>query len=200
MTTTPARDTRSRIVEAAEASLRNDGYAQASTRRIAESAGVPVSQIHYHFGSRRGLMLDVLRHQNARLVARQARMYDADLPAWRQWERACDFYDEDLASGYVHVLQEMIAAGWSDPEIGAEVAAMLGAWFGLLEGAAERAATVTGGFGPLRPQDVGRLVGAAWLGAEALHLLRPGTDAFDLRDALRRMGQAIREREEARAP
>ena len=29
-----------------------DGYANLSTRRVADSAGVPLSQIHYHFGSK----------------------------------------------------------------------------------------------------------------------------------------------------
>ena len=42
-------------------------------------------------------------------------------PLWRQWERACDYLDDDLESGYVRVLQEMIAAGWSDAEVAAAV-------------------------------------------------------------------------------
>ena len=31
---------------------------------------------------------------------------------------ACDFLEDDLDSGYVRVLQEMIAAGWSNKELG----------------------------------------------------------------------------------
>jgi hypothetical protein len=27
-----------------------------------------------------------------------------------QWNRACDYLDEDIASGYVRILQELIAA------------------------------------------------------------------------------------------
>ena len=34
---------------------------------------------------------------------------------------ACDFLDADLESGYVRVLLEMTTAGWSDPEIAAEM-------------------------------------------------------------------------------
>ena len=41
-------------------------------------------------------------------------MYDAPDPLWVRWDRACDFLDADLESGYVRILQEMIAAGWSD--------------------------------------------------------------------------------------
>ena len=43
------------------------------------------------------------------------------MPLWQRWERACDYLDEDLASGYVRILQEMMAAGWSNPEIAAAV-------------------------------------------------------------------------------
>lgn len=193
-----ALDSPARIIEAAENVLCRDGFANASTRRVARAAGVPLSQIHYHFGSKRGLMLGVLRHQNGRLIARQERMYQTDAPLWLQWQRACDHYDEDLASGYVRLLQEMIAAGWSDPEIAAEVSAMLDVWTGLLEQVAMRAAALVD-YGPLSPQDVGRLVSAAWLGAEALHLLRPGDARFDLRSTLRNVGGMIRDAEERRA-
>ena len=31
-----------------------------------------------------------------------------------QWDRACDYLDEDIASGYVRILQELIAASWAD--------------------------------------------------------------------------------------
>jgi len=42
-------------------------------------------------------------------------MYAEDLPLWQRYERACDFLEDDLDSGYVRVLQEMVAANWSDP-------------------------------------------------------------------------------------
>ena len=35
-------------------------------------------------------------------------------PLWQRYEQACDFLEDDLESGYVRVLQEMIAAGWSN--------------------------------------------------------------------------------------
>ena len=78
------------------------------------AAEVPLSQIHYHFGSKQQLILAVLEAENERLLERQRTMFDGPEPLWRQWERACDFLDEDLESGYVRILQEMIAAGWSD--------------------------------------------------------------------------------------
>ena len=107
------QDTRLRILAAAKGVLLDVGYANLSTRGIAEAAGVPLSQIHYHFGSKQNLMLAVLDMENRMRLARQAAMYESDKPLWEQWLQACDFFDDDLESGYVRVLMEMTAAGWS---------------------------------------------------------------------------------------
>jgi AcrR family transcriptional regulator len=49
------QDTRLRILAAAKGVLLDVGYANLSTRGIAEAAGVPLSQIHYHFGTKQNL-------------------------------------------------------------------------------------------------------------------------------------------------
>src|SRR6185436_14862907 len=116
-------ETADRIIQAARACLLADGYARLSTRRVADEAGVPLSQIHYHFGGKQGLVLAMLREENSRLVERQRRMYGADTPLWKRYDQACDLLDDDLASGYVRVLQEMIAAGWSDRAVAEQVLA-----------------------------------------------------------------------------
>src|SRR5215475_16218159 len=89
------QDTRLRILAAAKGVLLAVGYAQLSTRGIAEAAGVPLSQIHYHFGSKQNLMLAVLDMENRARLTRQATMYEADKPLWEQWLQACDFFDDD---------------------------------------------------------------------------------------------------------
>ena len=68
-------DTRAQILAAGKTALLDVGYAGLSTRRIAEAAGVPLSQIHYHFGSRQNLVLAVLDEENAVLLERQTRLY-----------------------------------------------------------------------------------------------------------------------------
>ena len=50
-----------------------DGYAGLSTRKVAEEAGVPLSQLHYHFGSKQGLILALLEEENQRRLERQNR-------------------------------------------------------------------------------------------------------------------------------
>lgn len=189
---------RQSLVEAAEATLRELGYSRLSTRRVAERAGVPLSQIHYHFGSKQQLILAVLEDQNRRLLHRQERLYGADMPLWRQWEQACAFLEEDLESGYVRILQEMIAAGWSDPEIAEAVRGQLRGWIDLLNDVARRAEEGVGGYGPFTPEEVVALVAYAFVGIEATILLGVAEEEVPGRAALRKVGELIRTAEEAR--
>jgi hypothetical protein len=48
-------------------------------------------------------LLALLAHQNDKLLARQRTMFKGPKPLWARWLQACDFLDEDLASGYVRV-------------------------------------------------------------------------------------------------
>jgi AcrR family transcriptional regulator len=188
--------TRAVILQAARDALHDSGYSGLSTRRIAEAAGVPLSQIHYHFGSKQGLVLAVLEDENQRRLDRQQAMYGEDMPLWKQWEQACDYLEDDLASGYVRVLQEMMAAGWSNPEIGQAVRDMLGQWFVLLTGVVDRARERLGGLGPFSADEAGVLVGAPFLGVEAMILLGFSEAQIPTRSALRKFGEVIRTLEE----
>ena len=53
-------DTRMLILDAARSRLLADGYGGMSTRKVADEAEVPLSQLHYHFGSKQGLILALL--------------------------------------------------------------------------------------------------------------------------------------------
>lgn len=198
MATTTA-ETRAQILMASKSALLESGYAGLSTRRVAEAAGVPLSQIHYHFGSRHNLVLAVLEEENARLLERQARLYGAEMPLWRQWEQACDFLEEDLRSGYVRVLQEMTSAGWSDKEIAAAVRENLSGWFELLADTASKVAPRLGGLGPFTAEEVAALIGAAFLGIETMILLGFDEEALPCRSALRSIAFLLRTMEEQRA-
>jgi len=194
------QDTRLRILAAAKGVLLDVGYAKLSTRGIAEAAGVPLSQIHYHFGSKQNLMLAVLDMENQMRLARQAAMYQSNLPLWKQWQQACDFFDEDLESGYVRVLMEMTAAGWSNREIAAAVSGQVQGWFDLLAEVAQRAAEQFGSLGPFTPQELAALAGLPFLGAEAVILLGLDESKIAGRPALRKIGELLRSLEESPEP
>ncbi|MGH8946411.1 MAG: TetR/AcrR family transcriptional regulator [Acidimicrobiia bacterium] len=184
--------TKENILRAAKQALLESGYAGLSTRKIAEAAEVPLSQIHYHFGSKQGLVLEVLAEENRMLLERQRRMYQQDMPLWKQWEQACDFLEDDLESGYVRVLQEMTAAGWSDPEIAGVVKEMLGKWFSLLTEVARAAGDKIGNLGPFTPEEAAVLAGSPFLGVETMLLLGFDESEMPARSALRKVGDLLR--------
>jgi AcrR family transcriptional regulator len=194
------QDTRQRILAAAKGALLEAGYANLSTRGIAQAAGVPLSQIHYHFGSKQNLMLAVLDMENRLRLDRQAAMYQSKLPLWKQWQQACDFFDDDLESGYVRVLMEMTAAGWSNPEIAGAVSAELQGWFDLLTEVAQRAATRFGPLSPFTPAELAALAGLPFLGAETVILLALDESKIAARSALRKIGEVLRTLEERPKP
>lgn len=191
-------ETSTALLDAAKKVLRQNGYSGLSTRDVAAAAGVPLSQIHYHFGSKQQLILAVLAVQNERLLERQAAMFAGPEPLWVRWERACAFLEADLESGYVRILQELIAAGWSDPELAASVREQVGGWFELLTSVVQRTSPTVGGTDPLTPAELATLMGLLFLGAEAAILLGMAEEQLPTRSALAKLGGVIREFEAGR--
>ena len=192
-------ETRDVILDAARRGLLHDGYAGLSTRKVAVGADVPLSQLHYHFKGKQNLILAVLARENDRLLERQTALYDEPLPLWQRYDQACDFLEEDVASGYVRVLQEMIAAGWSNGGIAEAVRSLLLGWFALLADVAEEAEQRFGALGPFSAREVAALVGLLFMGGESLLLLGLESDAVPIRSTLRRVGELIRTLEEGGA-
>lgn len=190
--------TREAILEAARGTLLGSGYTGLTTRRVADAAGVPLSQVHYHFGSRQNLVLALLRQEDARRLERQRSMYRSDAPLWKRWEQACDFLEDDLESGYVRVLQEMIAAGWSDPAVATEVRSIVAGWFGLLTDVARAGEAELGGLGPFTADEAAALAATAFLGGESVLLLDVPDGVAPVKTALRRVGELLRALEEPR--
>lgn len=195
-------DARLAILEAAQATLRRDGFGGLTTRAVARAAGVQLSQIHYHFGSKEGLVLDLLEYFDRHLLKRQTRMFDDTRPLSARWRQACDFLDEDLDSGFVRLLQECTAQGWSNPPIAEKLRLLHDRWLGLLARVAEAAEPLLGPYDPFTPREVATLVGKAFLGAESVLLLGIDEKRDPIRIGLRKIGDVIeaRERKQGEAP
>lgn len=195
MKTAPKKkaDTNVALLEAARTMLHRNGYSGLSTRDVAAEAGMPLSQIHYHFGSKQGLVLGLFEYLNAQLLHRQSELFeDRSLTLSQQWDRACDYLDDDIASGYVRILQEMISASWSDPDIAKVVRAGLLGWYELIVELARKAEARLGPLGPFTPEDIGALISSAFMGAESTFLLGAEKKGVPIRRSLRRFGDLIR--------
>ncbi|SRR6266496_5064388 len=181
------------LLEAAKAVLRRSGYAGLSTREVAAEAGAPLSQIHYHFGSKQQMVLQLFEYLNTQLLERQNELFhDTSLKMSEQWDRACDYLDEDISSGYVRVLQELIAVSWHEPEVAKVIRAGLMAWVELIAGLARAAEKKIGPLGPFSAEEVGAIAASSFIGGESLFLLGLEKKGSPIRASLRRVGDLIR--------
>lgn len=188
----PKPDAKTALLEAAKRVLLDHGYAGLSTRAVAAEADTQMSQIRYHFGSKEGMVLALFEYMNAALIVRQAATFlRDDLTVSQKWARACDYLEEDLASGYVRVLQELMAVGWSNPAVGAAVRAALAQWQAVIRGLIAEIDARPGHLGPFTRDELVALVAAAFLGAETQILLGIPDRDLPLRAALRRVGDLI---------
>jgi AcrR family transcriptional regulator len=186
-------DASTALLEAAKKVLRQSGYAGLSTRAVAAEAGMPLSQIQYHFGSKLGLVLGLFEYLNAQLLDRQQAMFgNPALKLSEQWDLACEYLDDDIASGYVRVLQELIAASWADAAIAKVIRDGLMQWIDLIVEMIGKNEHKLVGLGPFSPRELGALVANAFIGAESLYLLGAERKGSPVRVALRRVGDLIR--------
>jgi len=89
-----SRETRARILAAALAEASDSGFHKTSVARIAARAGVAVGNLHYHFGSRRELLRELMGSLVADLMAR---LHAADA------DDGADFFDRQRAGLLVYL-------------------------------------------------------------------------------------------------
>lgn len=160
------RSTRALLLAAAGDVLRQEGYAATSTRAVADRAGVKLSLVHYHFGSKRGLLLAVLEDLTNGLLDRQRAMFNDDRPFADQWRTACDYLRKDIRSGYVRILWELWAAGLADAELAERWRATQRAWREIIEARLQRLQDEQDIELPMRPRALAALIGNLFEGAE----------------------------------
>jgi AcrR family transcriptional regulator len=187
--------TRLRIVDAARDVLVERGYADTSTRAVAEQAGVQLSLVHYHFGSKQQLLVAVLERENERLLERQQRLYAEPGPLADKWRTACDYLDDDLRSGYVRVLWELWVAGLANDELAERWRVTMGGWRDLLESVFESWAAELEVELPLSPRVLASLVANVFQGIEIELLAGVTEEEAPHREALEGLGRLIAQAE-----
>ena len=128
------------LLDAAERLLIAEGYAAATTRRVAEEAGLNHGLIHYYFGSMEELFVQVLERFTGGLIQRQREMYTQDIPFLEKWRAAMDYLEQDAASGYQKLWLELQALAWNRPQLRERVASVNAAWRAVLTEAFDTAA------------------------------------------------------------
>lgn len=184
--------TRARILEAARRRLCDAGYAQLNVRDIARDAGVNHALIGYHFGGKQQLVLAVLDEANKRLLERQTRMYAEPASAEAKWQQACDFYEQDLQSGFVRLLMELMGASFHDEALRREFVPRLLAWQQVVERAVADFIESSGLELPVSNRVITAWICWFWIGMEAGMTLGITEEQAHHREALEAMATLLR--------
>jgi AcrR family transcriptional regulator len=149
---TPRSTTKERIVDAALETLKEEGFAGTSARAIARRGRFNQALIFYHFGTLNDLLLAALDRTSELRMAKYAEAV-ASLDSVSEAVRvATELYREDLSSGHITVLTELIGGSLDRPDLGPEIAKRVEPWIDLTEGAVRNVmeAMGLGEFAPAR--------------------------------------------------
>jgi len=161
-------ETRARIVQAAVEALKREGFGGASARAIARTGGFNQALVFYHFGSVRDLLLAALDETSARRMARYREVVDDADDLQELVAAATEVYREDLASGHIKVLAEVIAGASSMPELGSEIVRRIEPWIDFTSDAITRVSGTLPFPIPVPPEDAAFGIVALFLGIELL--------------------------------
>lgn len=186
------QSTREAILAATFRRVVSDGYSKLNVREIAREADVTHALINYHFRNKQQLVLEVLDQANRRLLERQQRMYAQSEAVSAQWRQACEFYEEDLSSGFVKLMMELMAASFTDPVLRAEYLPRFLSWRRVVDGAVKEAIERHGLAFPVSPQAISTWIGCFWVGMEAEMALGITEPEGHHREALAAMLSLIR--------
>jgi AcrR family transcriptional regulator len=190
--------TKELILEAARESLREEGYSGTSIRAVAERAGVQLSLVHYHFGTKQSVLVAVLERENEKLLERQQALFTGPGPLSAKWRAACRFLEDDLESGYVRILWELWAAGLADEQLAARWRDATAGWRRLMADVVEEWSREVGLELPISAMAVATLVANLFQGLEVEILAGVSEDEAPHLEVLEAVAQLI-ERIEADA-
>lgn len=129
----PRGDTKEKLLRAAFESLRDRGYAATSSRGIGELAGVNPALVFYYFESVDDLLVEALTVSSTARLASYRAASEGAATLTELVSLLGAHYAEDVDSGHVRVVAELVGASVSRPELGSRVTALMEPWLDLAE-------------------------------------------------------------------
>jgi AcrR family transcriptional regulator len=173
------KSTAQTIVGAALETLREEGFAGASSRAIARRGGFNQALIFYHYGSVDDLLLAALdRTSEERLARYRTALADvADPGALLVVARS--LYEEDRASGHMTVVSQMVAGSLARRELAPKVLARMVPWLAFAEETISRIAAPLGLDEIVPPRELASAALTFYLGVNLLTNLDPESGELD---------------------
>jgi AcrR family transcriptional regulator len=173
-------DTRTRIVEAALATLRAEGIAGVSARAVARHGGFNQALIFYHFGSIEGLLVAVAGRESERRSALYADALAGVSTLTGLVGVARRLHDEEFQAGTVAALTQMLAGAVGSAELARGVRDALTPWTDLVGATVARLLAATPYAEVLPEADLTAALAALFLGIELYTGLDPEAAAGSL--------------------
>lgn len=188
----PRGRTRGRVVDAALEALKTKGYGGASTRAIAAIGGFQPGLIFYYFDSADDLLVEALAQSSTERLERYREAVEKAATFERLLELLADIYRDDVASGHIRVVSELVGASVSNAELAPRVVALMEPWLTLAE---EAIAKVVAGspFAEIaEPRELALAAITFYLGANLLtHLVPERADFAALLAAAQRLAPLV---------
>jgi AcrR family transcriptional regulator len=121
------------MVEAALATVKEEGFAGTTTRAIAQRGGFNQALIFYHFGGMNQLLLAALDAAAAERLARYREQLAGAATVEAKIAAAARLYREDVEGGHITVVSELVGASLGDPELASAVTARMQPWLAFVE-------------------------------------------------------------------
>jgi AcrR family transcriptional regulator len=173
--------TKGRIVDAAFQTLKEEGFAGTSARAIARRGGFNQALIFYHFGTLNDLLLATLDKTSSDRMSRYRDSIGKALNVDQKIQTATRLYREDLESGHITVISELIAGSLARPDLGPEVVARMEPWIEFTEGVITELLAGSMFEGTVKPRTLAFAVVALYLGVDLLsHLDQDKSRAEEL--------------------
>jgi AcrR family transcriptional regulator len=184
-----ANETRERLMDAAVATLRDEGVTGTSARSIAARAGANQALVFYHFGSVANLLLESFRRTSDEQVARYRQAAESVGSLTDLVEIARRLHDEDAASGVITSVTQLMAAA-TEPTDRRAIMERFDEWIGLVQDALERA-FASGPLAAIVPtREAAYAISAMFLGIELMSRLDPDrSETADLFEVMANLAQ-----------
>lgn len=160
------------MIDAAVRTVREVGYAGATSRAIAARGRFNQALIYYHYGSVDGLLLTALDELGTERLQRYRRLVDDAESPEQLLDAARRIYRADRRSGHVAFVSQLVAAGMTKPELGRRVLERMEPWIELAEDALGKALRDTP-FEGLPASEIAYAVVTYYLGLNLLTELDP---------------------------
>jgi AcrR family transcriptional regulator len=137
------RATRDQILEATFETLKEEGFAGATSRAIARRGGFNQALVFYYFGSLDGLLLAALELTSERRLERYREALAQPSGLEEMVRVTAELYREDRESGHMTVVSQLDAGSLARRELAPKVLASMEPWLEFARETIERAVAGT---------------------------------------------------------